>query len=88
MVQDIVHDELFFEDDTLEFEKKTVNHKGYQKRDGKIYPVTCNDTAYIPILSVKCFSVTRVFTKRLNMTSEKEVFILLKTQPSLNLKNH
>ena len=45
--------------------------KGYQKRDGKFYPVTCTDTAYILDLSVNIFSVTRVLTNELNVKSEK-----------------
>ena len=34
--------------------------KGHQNIDGKFYPVTCNDTEYIPDLSVNIFSVMRV----------------------------
>ena len=45
------------------------NWKRYQKSDGKFYPVTCTDTAYIPNLSVNIFSVTCTFTKGFNMTS-------------------
>ena len=32
------------------------NCKGYQKRDGKLYPLVCTDTAYIPDLSVNIFN--------------------------------
>ena len=39
--------------------------KGYQKIDGKFYPVTCIDTAYIPDLSVNIFSVKRALTEYL-----------------------
>ena len=57
--------------------KKTVmsflrgDCKGYHKIDGKFYPLTCTDTAYIPDLSVNVFSVTRVLTKGFNVMSEK-----------------
>ena len=43
--------------------------KGYQKRGGKFYPVTCTDTEYIPDLSVNIFSMTRAFTKLFNVLS-------------------
>ena len=43
--------------------------KGFQKRDDKFYSFTCTDTAYIPDLSVKIFSVTNVLTKGFNLTS-------------------
>ena len=57
--------------------KKTVmaslqgNWKIYQKRDGKLYLVTCTDTAYILDLSLNIFRVTRALTKSFNLTSEK-----------------
>ena len=46
-----------------------VDWKGYHKRDGKLYLVACNDTAYIPDLGVNIFNVTHVFTKRFNLMS-------------------
>ena len=42
---------------------------GYQKRDDKFYPVMCNDTVYLPDLSVNIFIVTRALTKGSNTTS-------------------
>ena len=45
--------------------------KGYHKINDKFYPVTCNDTAYIPGLSVDIFSVMRALTKGFNIVSEK-----------------
>ena len=52
--------------------------KGYQKRDGKFYQVTCTNTAYIPDLSVNIFSVTRALTKGFNVKSDKESLVLKK----------
>ena len=46
---------------------------GYQKRYGKLYPVTCTDTAYMPDLSINIFSVTGELTKLLNVRLEKKV---------------
>ena len=60
--------------------------KGYHKIDGTFYPVTCNDTAYIPDLSVKIFSVTCAFTKGFNMTSEKEILVLQKNATTLKFE--
>ena len=45
--------------------------KGYQKIYGKLYPVTCTETAYIPYLSVNIFIMKRALTKGLNVTPEK-----------------
>ena len=39
---------------------------GYQKRDGKLYPVTCTNEPHITDLSVNIFSVTRALTKGYN----------------------
>ena len=39
------------------------DEKGYQKIDGKLYPVMCTDTAYIPYLIINIFSVTCALTE-------------------------
>ena len=60
--------------------------KRYQKRDGKFYPVTCNETEYIPDLSVNIFSMTRALTKAFNMTSEKESLVLKENKTILKFE--
>ena len=47
------------------------DYKVYQKRDVKLYTVTCTDTAYIPYLIVNNLSVTHALTKILDMKPEK-----------------
>ena len=62
------------------------NWKGYQKRDGKFYSVTFTDTVHIMDLSVNIFNSTRVLTKGLNVTSEKESLVLKKNASILKFK--
>ena len=61
--------------------------KGNQKWGGKLYPVTCTDTANIPDLSVNIFSMTRALTKRFNMTLEKESLVLKKNATILKFED-
>ena len=61
--------------------------KGYQKRDGKFYQVTCTNTAYIPDLSVNIFSVTRALNKGFNVKSDKESLVLNKNTTILKFED-
>ena len=59
--------------------------KEYQKKYGRIYPVTCTDKAYIPDLSVNCFRMTFVLDKWYNITPEKYSIVLDKNEIILKL---
>ena len=54
------------------------NWMGYQKIDGKLYPMTCTDIHNILYLSVNVFSPTCVLNKGFNVMSEKESIVLKK----------
>ena len=62
------------------------NWKGYQERDGKLYPMTCTNTAYIPDLGVNIFGVTHALTKGFYVTSEKESQVLKKNTTILKFE--
>ena len=62
------------------------NWKGCQKRDGKLYQVTCTGTANILYLSVNISSITCMLTKVFNVTSDKESVVLRKNTTILKLK--
>ena len=60
--------------------------KGYQKRYGKVYPVKCTDTAYIPGLMVNIYSMTRALTKGFNVMPEKVNIVLKKDTTNLKFE--
>ena len=62
------------------------NWKGCQKRDGKLYQVTCTGTANILYLSVNISSITCMLTKVFNVTSDKESLVLKKNVTTLKFE--
>ena len=61
--------------------------KGYQRRGGIIYPVTCTDTSHIPGISINIFNMNPGMTKGFDLISEKEMITLKKTPPYWYFRN-